>query len=35
MSADEKRDILTELGRRENALTENIQTTKKIVSEFR
>jgi hypothetical protein len=34
MSADEKRNILTEIGRAENNMTENIQTVKKMISEF-
>jgi hypothetical protein len=34
MSGDEKRDILTELGRREDNLTTNIQSVKKMISEL-
>ena len=35
MSADEKRDTLTAIGRAENNLTENIQTVKKMISELK
>ena len=34
MSGDEKRDILTELGRKEDNLTANIQSVKKMISEL-
>jgi len=34
MSGDEKRDILTELGRREDNLTANIQSVKKMISKL-
>jgi len=34
MSGDEKRDILTRIGQKENNLTSNIQTVKKMISEL-
>jgi hypothetical protein len=33
MSGDEKRDLLTDIGRAENALNENIKEVKKMIKE--
>jgi hypothetical protein len=34
MTADEKRDTITAIGQAENNMTQNIQTIKKLVSEY-